>query len=181
MNPEQRIDRLEHAISTMRVEFEKFFIGARDTPPEELREGIQGEIRVLRNSQLRAAADNFRLAQMEARFNSFSELFNRRLRVAEEGHRPSPAARFTAPRGEPQIDPHRGVVVEGKLDSKVVEGLYVGLAAGGRGPKFDLDTFRGYLEQQMETIRARTGCSRVRFRVEDDGGRLKLKAKPLVE
>jgi hypothetical protein len=177
MNPDQRIDRLETAISTMRVEFEKFFSGARDVPPEELRDEIRGEIRALRHAKLRAAADNFRLAQMEARFNSFSELFNRRLRRVEEGRWPS----APPPRAR-DLDPARGVVVDGELDPRVVEGLYAGLTSGsGRGPKFDLDTFRGYLEQQMETIRARTGRSRVRFRVENDGGRLKLKAKPLAE
>lgn len=177
MNPEQRLDRLEQGISTLRVEFEKFFNGAVDVPPEDLRDSLRSEIRELRLAKLKAAADNFRLAQLEARFNSFSELFSRRLRQVEEGRRPS-----APPPRQRVFDPRRGVVVEGSLDSKVVEGLYAGLAAGrGRGPKFDLDTFRGYLEKQVETIRARTGRRRVRFRVEDDGGRLKLKAKPLAE
>ncbi|HMB54933.1 MAG TPA: hypothetical protein VKU40_16570 [Thermoanaerobaculia bacterium] len=177
MNPEQRLDRLEQGIATLRVEFEKFFNGAADVPPDDLRDSLRTEIRALRLANLKAAADNFRLAQLEARFNSFNELFNRRLRVAEEGRRPS--VRVPRERG---FDARRGVVVEGTLDSEVVEGLYAGLSAGkGRGPKFDLDTFRGYLEKQMETIRARTGRQRVRFRVEDDDGRLKLKAKPLAE
>lgn len=175
MNADQRLDRLEQAISTLRVEFEKFFNGAAEVPPDDLRDEVRGEIRELRNANLRAAVHNFRLAQLEARFNSFSELFNRRLRRAEEGRLPS------APPRQRVFDPQRGVVVEGRLEADVVAGLYAGLADAGRRPKFDLDTFRGYLEKQMRAIRQRTGRRRVRFRVENDDGRLKLKAKPLAE
>jgi hypothetical protein len=177
MNPQQRIDRLESAVRELRVEYEKFFNGARDVPPEELREEIQVEIRALRNANLRAVADNFRLTQVEARFNSFGEMFRRRLRDAEEGRTAVPAAK----RPSRRFDPHHGVVLGETADAEAVEALYVGLARGGGGPKFDLDSFRGYLEKQVGAIRAKTGCARVRFRLEPDGDRLKLKAKPLAD
>jgi hypothetical protein len=176
MNPQQRIERLETAVRELRVEFEKFFNGARDVPPEDLREEIQGEIRVLRNANLRAVADNFRLSQVEARFNSFSEMFRRRLRNVEEGRGAVPAVARP-----PRIDPRRGVVLGDSVDDDAVEALYAGLARGGGNPRFDLDSFRGYLEKQVGAIRAKTGCARVRFRLEPDGDRLKLKAKPLAE
>jgi len=175
MNAQQRIERLESAVQELRVEFEKFFNGARDVPPEELREEIQGEIRMLRNASLRAVADNFRLTQVEARFNSFSEMFRRRLRDAEEGRAAAPVV--SRPR---RIDPQRGVVMGDAVDDEAVEALYAGLARGGN-PRFDLDSFRGYLEKQVGAIRAKTGCARVRFRLVPDGERLKLKAKPLAE
>lgn len=176
MNAQHRIERLESAVQEMRVEFEKFFNGSREVPPEDLREEIQGEIRQLRNANLRAVADNFRLTQVEARFNSFSEMFRRRLRDAEEGRRTVPAA--SRPRS---VDPQHGVVMGGAVDDEAVQALYAGLARGGGKPKFDLDSFRGYLEKQVGAIRAKTGCARVRFRLVPDGDRLKLKAKPLAE
>jgi hypothetical protein len=175
MNAQQRIERLESAVQEMRVEYEKFFNGSRDVPPEELRDEIQGAIRVLRNANLRSVADNFRLTQVEARFNSFSEMFRRRLRDAEEGR--GAKAVVSRPR---RIDPQRGVVMGDAVDDDAVEALYAGLARGG-DPRFDLDSFRGYLEKQVGAIRAKTGCARVRFRLVPDGDRLKLKAKPLAE
>jgi hypothetical protein len=43
----------------------------------------------------------------------------------------------------------------------------------------DYQSFCRYLERQAEAIRARTGCSGVRFRLASEGGRIKLKAKPI--
>lgn len=179
MDPEQRIDRLQRTVRQMRIEYEKFFNGARDVPPEDLREQIQGEIRALRNSNLNSVAENFRLAQVEARFNSFGELYGRRLRQAEEGRGP---LLVPGQRRAQRFDPHRGVEVGDDLDPAAVEALYQGLSRGpGQGPRFDLESFRDYLGKQVGALRARTGCARVRFRLEEEGDRLKLKAKPLAK
>lgn len=175
MTPQQRIERLEAAIRDLQIEYEKFFNGARDTPPKEMADAVRGEIRFLRSANLRAVADNWRLSQAEARFSSVSELHNRRLRQREEGRGP-----LRVVERRPVHDPRRGVVVGDRLEQDAVEALYAGLArASESGPGFDLDRFRAYLERQVETIRARTGCRQVRFRLEPDGDRLKLKAKPL--
>jgi hypothetical protein len=176
MSHPQRIDRLGEEIDAFRVEFEKFFAGVRQTPPEELREKIRGALRTLRSDPTTQLADNFRIAQLEARFNSFSELFNRRLRGREEGRGPArPAA---APAGEP--DAERGVVVSGPVADAAARALFEGLARDPQSAaSFDFQSFRRYLERQAETIRARTGCAGVRFRLASEGGRIKLKAKPI--
>ncbi len=176
MTSSQRIDRLGEEIDAFRVEFEKFFAGVRQTPPEELRERIRGALRRLRNDPTTQLADNFRTAQLEARFNSFSELFNRRVREREEGRapmRPPPA-----PAAEPDAD--RGVVVVGAVADAEARALYEGLARDPQSAaSFDFASFRRYLERQAEAIRARTGCAGVRFRLASEGGRIKLKAKPV--
>lgn len=176
MKPTQRIDHLQSSVRELQIEFEKFFNGSRAVPPVELQEDILGEIRALRNANLRSVEDNFRLTQVEARFNSFSEMYGRRLRQVEEGRGPVVAAGERARRP----DPRRGVVVGDGLEPAAVEALYHGLASGsGRGPKFDQESFRGYLEKQLAAIRSKTGCSKVRFRLEPEGDRMKLKAKPI--
>jgi hypothetical protein len=175
MSVAPQLDRLEHSILELRVEFERFFNGDRPTPPEGVRTRIQTVFRRLRSgNQIRDPADHYRLSQLEARFNSYSELYNRRVREREEGDR---RARFTA---TPAFDPAAGVVVEEwGFEPGAAEALYRGLAAGHGAPGFDLETFRGYLDRQLETIRTKTGCSRVQFRLAAEGGKTKLKAKPL--
>jgi len=171
------IDRIGEEIDAFRVEFEKFFAGARQTPPEGLRERIRGALRRLRADPTTQLADNFRIAQLEARFNSFSEMFNRRVREREEGRMVSrPAA---PPPAEP--DAARGVVVvDGPVADAAVRALYEGLTRDPESAeRFDYQTFRRYLERQAEAIRAKTGCSGVRFRLATEGGRIKLKAKPI--
>jgi hypothetical protein len=176
MSQPLQIDRVSEEIDAFRVEFEKFFAGARQTPPEELRERIRGLLRRLRADPTTQLADNFRIAQLEARFNSFSEMFNRRVREREEGRMSSrPAMR---PPAEP--DAARGVVVDGPVPDAAARALYEGLTRDPRSAeRLDYQSFCRYLERQAEAIRARTGCSGVRFRLASEGGRIKLKAKPI--
>jgi hypothetical protein len=173
---QEAIDQVEREIQQLRVDFERFFNGALPFPPEELKGRIQTQLKQLRNGNIAAAADNFRLSEVEARFNSYSELFNRRLREAEEGGRQAPRA--AAPEA-PRLDPRRGIVVGAAVATGAAEALYQGLCSGPEAPRFDLDSFQSYLERQAASIRAKTGCSQVQFRLVDEDGKVKLKAKPV--
>lgn len=172
------IDLLGREIQQLRVDFERFFNGALPFPPEELRNRIQTQLRILRNSSLTTAVDNFRLGDIEARFNSYNELFNRRLRDREEGR--SPQAVHQAPPAARRYDPEKGILVSDRVDPEAAEALYHGLASGpGDSPKFDLDSFQTYLVKQAAAIRSKTGCSEVQFRLAVEDGKTKLKARPV--
>ena len=67
--------------------------GQRPVPPEDLRVGVLGQIRTLRGMTIQGGADNFRLTNLEAQFNTHNELFNRRLRQREEGATGRPTRR----------------------------------------------------------------------------------------
>jgi len=175
----EAFDQLDRDIKTLRVDFERFFSGALPFPPDELRGRVQAEIRRLRGLSLKAFADNFRLGDLEARFNSYNELFNRRLRSLEEGRRP--ASRPIPIPVEHRFDPEQGIVVGDRIEPEAVEALYQGLAAapGAAGPRFDLDSFQTYLNRQAAALREKTGCALVQFRVATEDGKLKLKARPV--
>lgn len=182
MSLDQHIERVGRELDALRVEFEKFFAGARQTPPEEMREGIRVDLRRLRTYPMTQLADSFRITQLEARFNSYSELFNRRVRDREEGRRtvrslPAAAAGSALVDG---LAADHGVTVRGAVAADDARALYEALARDhAHPPQFDLDSFRSYLQRQTEAIRAKTGCSEVRFRLAEEGGRIKLKAKPI--
>lgn len=176
MSLDQRIDRLARQLDVYRIDFEKFFAGVRPVPPNDLHDEIRAEIRELRADPQTLVADNFRISQLEARFNSYRELFNRRVREREVAR---PTAASTLPQAR-RIDLDRGVVVRGKIAPELARELYAGLAKDpDHPPRFDLERFTQYLAHQAETIRRKTGCSQVRFRLAEEGGRVKLKAKPL--
>jgi hypothetical protein len=174
------LDQLGRDIQQLRVDFERFFNGALPFPPDELRGRVQAQIRQLRGmSTLATAVDGFRLGDMEARFNSYNELFNRRVRDAEEGRHP--AARPAPPPAPPRrYDPERGIVFGDRIDPQAAEALYQGLAASpGDAPRFDLDSFQTYLARQVTAIREKTGCTEVQFRLAAEDGKIKLKARPV--
>ena len=178
-----QLDQLADAIEKFKVDFERFLAGATLIPPEEQRMKLVRDLRELRGANLRASAEQFRLASLEARFNSYTELFNRRLRDREEG-RGVRHARHARPADEArrQLDAATGVVVTDRLEPDAVEALYQGLArrsGSGGSPAMEPAAFRGYLAQQIESIRLKTGCDAVQFRIATEDGKLKLKAKPV--
>lgn len=174
----EAIDRLARDVQQLRIDYERFFNGNLPLPPEELRNRVQTQIRNLRNASQPTAVDTFRLSDLEARFNSYGELYNRRLRDQEEG-RQRHAAR-AAQAAPPRHDPEKGIVFGERVDPAAAEALYQGLAASpGDAPRFDLDTFQTYLAKQVASIREKTGCSEVQFRLASEEGKLKLKARPV--
>lgn len=177
-NFEARLGQLAEAIEQFRVDGERFFNGGLALPPEELRTRLQAMLRDLRGVQLRAAADQYRLGALEARFNSLSELYGRRLREREEGRGPLVARAAAAP-APPRFDPREGVVLRDTAEAAAVEAIWSGLAAAGGGRRLELETFRGYLAKQIDEIRAKTGAASVQFRVVEEDGKLKLKARPI--
>jgi hypothetical protein len=174
----EALDHLGRDIHQLRVDFERFFSGALPFPPDELRGRIQAQLRHLRGMNLLTAVDNFRLGDLEARFNSYNELYNRRLRDIEEGRRP--VTRPIPIAASPRYDPAAGIVFGDRLDPEGVEALYQGLAAApGDSVRFDLDSFQTYLKRQVTAIREKTGCSQVQFRLAAEDGKVKLKARPV--
>lgn len=171
-------DQLARDIRQLQIDFERFFNGGLPLPPDELRNRIQAQIRNLRTLKLTSTLDSFRLGDLEARFNSYNELFNRRLREREEGRRPG-----VIPVAHPErrrYDAREGITLGGRLDSEAVEALYQSLASRpGDGPKFDLDSFEKYLARQIAALREKTGCDQVQFRLAEEEGKLKLKARPV--
>ena len=151
-------------------------------PPEELRGRVQAQLRNLRGlSTLTTAVDSFRLGDLEARFNSYNELFNRRLRDVEEGRQPGRPPRAAAPPAPRRYDPAQGIVFGERVDPEAAEALYQGLAAApGDAPRFDLDSFQTYLARQVAAIREQ---DRLRARCSSgwptEDGKVKLKARPV--
>lgn len=176
-NPKRELDRLEAALTELKIEFDKFFNGALAIPPERLRTDVERRFRLLRTQRFRAFADRFRFNGLETRLNVLNELFNRRLREAERAARRSDHAQGT-PKSGP--DPFAGVDLGTGNNQEAAEALYRELyRSSGRGRKIDFASFEQYLDNQLERLRKKTGCERVQFRVSGSGRKLKLKAKPI--
>ncbi len=174
--PSNDVDRLASAIEELRIEYERFFNGALPTPPLVLRDRLQRKLRLVREQPLLSALDRFRLSQLEARFNSLGELNNRRLKEKEEG-RSHPI--FDLAPARPHLDAEAGIVLGQQPSQDAVEALYQGLYRTSGDLTYDLESFRRYLDRQLESIREKTGCQEVCFRLVQEDGQTKLKARPI--
>lgn len=172
---EAQIAQLQQAIERFRIEAEQYFNGALKVPPEESRNNIQRLVRYLQDANLRSS-EQFRVSNLAARWNTFNEIYGRRLREREEGrtlqvHRPA------APVEAPKPDPFVGVELDRRLSGPGVEVLYQELVSRS-GARIDLETFRQQLARQLETLRAKTGTEGAIARLAQEDGKWKLKLKP---
>ncbi len=174
-NSSVMLDLLEGGIRRLKIDFDRFFNGALPLPPEDQRKEVKRMLREARSRRLPTFAERFHLNTLEARFNTLNELFNRRLRELETiGTAPS------AKTGAAPVFPAAGLVVGTSPDLSAVTAIYNELyTSGGRQAKTDFDSFHSYLRQQIDTLRKRTGCEQVRFRVTSANGQPTLKAKPI--
>ncbi|MHB8798051.1 MAG: MXAN_5187 C-terminal domain-containing protein [Thermoanaerobaculia bacterium] len=82
---ERELAFLDRNITALRVEYERFFGGELRRPPVQSRRTIEDVLRRAGNAEVEKAAERFRLQSLQSRYNSFVEIWDRRMRAKEEG------------------------------------------------------------------------------------------------
>lgn len=195
------LDLLDVSIRRLQIEWDKFFAGQERRPPDELQKRVEGLVRQYAYTEMRNTGDRFRYQSLTSRFNTFNELWNKRLRAREEGHAlgvhglkasmpPELLAAALAPLSMPAPQPRPAAVPAGgevrlraaAPDDPGVRSLFEQFtsarqAAGEPAVKFE--TFQKLIGQQAQRIIAEKGAAAVDFRVESKDGKVSLKAKPV--
>jgi hypothetical protein len=193
MATEDDLDQLEHMFRQLQIEWEKFFGGVEKKPPNELRARVEAIVKKYAHTEIRNNTERFRYQALASRFNTFNELWNKRMRAIEEG-RPlglhGRAAAAAAPvAGRSAAAASRAAPSEGgefrvrsaEQDESAVRALYEKFLqarqqAGEKGTvKFD--NFQKLISQQASRIMADKGAQAVDFRLETKEGKVSLKAK----
>ncbi len=173
--PELELGQIKGDLRRMEMEYRRFLARDLPTPPVELQKQIKRRIDRLRINPKLSYANRFLLQSLESNFNSLRDLYFRKTRDAEEGGRSGPVSVPERPR----FNVSDGVTLGGKPTSGAVDALFGGLQERKSGSKFNRTTFEGYLVKQIDMIQKKTGCEKVQFRLVDDGGKVKLKARPV--
>jgi hypothetical protein len=191
---QEDLDHLDVAIRQLQVKWDLFFNGQEKKPPLEAQSQVEALIRRYANTEIRNNGERFRYQSLTARFTTFNELWQKKLRAREEGKAfgvhglraerlpppapapppPSSRAAAGAATGEVRVsDPSR--------DAAAVRELYERFVAEKRragektAPAFE--SFRELIGRQTEKIRAEKGAAAVDFRLETRGGKVSLKAR----
>ncbi|MCM2254953.1 MAG: hypothetical protein NDJ94_04720 [Vicinamibacteria bacterium] len=82
---EQDLVQLERAMRLLQIDWEKFFGGVDKRPPMEQRTRVEALLRRYASAEIRNATLRFRYQGLQARYNTFNELWNKKLRALEEG------------------------------------------------------------------------------------------------
>ena len=188
MDPGQ-LTIVENALQQLIKEWERFFAGVRRTPPVGERERLTRRLRVLTEEGAGRHAEQFRLEQLQGRFQSFSMMWERMLREREEGRTfqgylardvspPEPPSSTTRPSKEAPARLNAGAAAA--VDDGGVGALYERYVAArrelGQGSRVDRETFAAQLEAQRRQLEGRLG-SPIQFEVVVDGSKVKLAAR----
>jgi len=179
MTDEEIITALEIDVKRLKVEFDRFLSGSSVLPPEQFRKRIQDRIQQLRGHHLKVLAHRFRVNTLEANFNTITVLFNRQMRDRETSQR----RKFRSlgketPPAEAQTA-QEAAVPTGASPEEIRSLFEQYNAKCDPGSKTDYPHFEVFVKRQFESIRERTGCRGVKFRIADEEGKIKLKAKPV--
>jgi hypothetical protein len=193
---ESDLDLLEKGIRQVQIEWEKFFGRVEKKPPMDLKARVEALIRKYAYAELRNNTERFRYQGLAARYNTFNELWQKRLRALEEGQpvglhgaqlhhlpppppppeRPSPAAARTAG-GSGEFRVKDPAADAGAVRALFDQFLQARQATGEGAVKFE--SFQKIISQQASRILTEKGAQAVDFRLETKDGKVSLKAKPV--
>jgi hypothetical protein len=185
------LDRVDVLMRQLQVKWEMFFNGQERKPPSELQSQLDTLIKRLNNTEIRNNGDRFRFQGLTARFTTFNELWQKKLRAREEGRlygmhglKAEKMAEQRVPVGvaarQPEV-PREFRVTDPSRDAEAVRALYERYVEERRqtgeagAPAFE--AFKALIGKQAQKILADKGASAVDFRLETKDGKVSLKAK----
>jgi hypothetical protein len=194
MSLEEDLDDIEQSIRKLQIEWDKFFGGVERVPPNELKRRTELLLRRHYGTEIRNGAHRFRFQSLSARYSTYNELWSKRLRYLEEGRPwqgPRIAPNLPAPTPAPRAMPARpaaagesGYRVSNSLgDGETVRRLYDQFVEArqksGETAAVKFESFHKLIAQQTGRILSEKGAKAVDFRLETQGGKVSLKAKPV--
>jgi hypothetical protein len=175
-----QISTLERALRDHIARWERFFAGDLRVPPVDERERIARRLRWLGEQSTTRHEDRFRITNLQHRFQSHSQNWERMLREREEGR-----GRFSAPEPQEPPPPVPAPTPPDATPPAAVHGdepsdLFARYAAAkrsiGQEVAIDRTAFDGQIEKQREALAERLGGD-VRFDVVVEDGKVKLAAR----
>ncbi len=202
------LDLLDASIRKLQIEWDKFFGGVEKKPPNDLQKRVEVLIRRYAGIEITNNTDRFRYQALTARFNTFNELWNKRLRALEEGRTvglhltramsqqlpPPPAPEPASP--PPADAPPRAArpsapspnLKEYRIQNPAGDGLMVRALfrqfvderkKAGEMAAVSYESFEKLISNQATKILTEKGAQAVDFRVESKEGKVSLKVKPV--
>ncbi len=205
MTTQGNIEKLEQAIRLLKIQYDQYFAGVLNLPPYEMRGEVEKLIRQYNSAGIEKSSLRFYFNSLVTRFNSFSELWAKCLRLREEGRAMPgfPAARQPPVRSS--LGQIAGRQANGNSNGRRHRNEPSPLQTVVGGPDWDADSLRPLYHKYLEALREngkdtedvsfanfsrqivrkadavknRSSCDAVRLRLTIEEGRVLFKARPL--
>ena len=178
---EEELTELDHKLRQLKVRYDQFFYGNQKLPPTMLRSQVDRLIRKYANVSMRGFAHRYRFNNMLFKYQSYSELWARKMRVQEEGDRPGLAARTQHQVPEKLVA--RARVADPKADPDQLRDIYKKFVEtrqrnGSKKKPVSFDKFVRGIAGQAAQLRKSSGCAEIELRLVVKNDEVQLKARP---
>jgi hypothetical protein len=181
---------LERTLRKLEAEYEQFLTGKVRVLPLKTEDAVQKLIRVYSTRGIQNPALRFRYANIVARYNSFKNVWDRKVREMEEGRvvgRPFRAARQVEPRAaaaaSPQPDRKFMASDLRREEAKMAEIFesYRSLRAecGQGAERLRLENFTKLLSEKVERLKSSKKCDKVEIRLQRDNDKCRILVRPV--
>ena len=178
MNLGEQLAMVERAMQVLTRDWERFFAGDLRVPPHDDGDRLGRRLRLLAENSGGSRVERFRLEQLQHRFQTYLQNWERMLRDREEGRaRAGAAARLP---GAAVATAPANAGAPGSVDAQGTPTLYdhyvaakqaLGLAVG-----VDREAFEAQLQAQRDRLRPKLGDD-VSFEVLVEDGKVRLAAR----
>lgn len=177
MELSEQIAFLDRVLQEHIRKWERFFSGVEKVPPQTERERINRRIRLLSEQTINRRADQFRLEQLQHRFQTYSANWERMLREREEGRSLRDHTNPSLPAPESANAPS-AAPVDLTEEEALFDRYRRAKAEHGADVKVDRETFDAQIASQRQRIEERLG-RKVRFEVQVEDGKVRVVARKI--
>ncbi len=182
MPDEEELRVLDQKLKQLKLDYDRYFLGARPREPVVLRADVDKLIAIYSNQAITNSGLRFRFSSICSRYQGLKRQWCEVLRQIEQGtyarhrfkaalherQRAPVAAQATAAPADPRADSQAGGLFEAYRAARE--------SCGQQTSNVTPAALERVLAEQRETLRARFGDAEFRFRVVVEDGRAKIKA-----
>lgn len=178
---EEDLQRLEHGIRQLKIQYEQFFGGGLKRPPTLLRSQVNKIIKRWSEKPMRKYHHRFHFNALVSRYSIFAELWDKRVRQTEEGCRSQPLQEARQRKREiivarcPVRDPAQS---EAALRDLYRAYLRTSRDCGGSLAQLSFEKFYRSVSAQAGNLQKKAGCDEIELRVILKNRKVALKARP---
>jgi len=177
------MEALKKGMKQLEIEYEQWFSGALKQPPWPTKKKVENIIRNYSRSPPQNLAEQAVFQMHQAKYTTYSEMWNRRVRLKEEGRLATGREERSkrVPASSPAADGPSRQAATGKAgeEFRTVFDRYVAAKekAGQSTSNLNYDSFQKVLSKQAKQLQS-GGYKKVDFGVSMKGGKVSVVARP---
>jgi hypothetical protein len=188
---EDDLARLEQLLRKLEQEYDQFFSGAVRAEPQRTDADLQRIIKLHSGRAIQNPSLRFKFSNIVARYNSFRNVWTRKVREMEEGRvfgrpvrvsAPPPPRRFSSPAGSRRKFVTADLKSAGE-DMKEIFRTYKELreSCGESTERLRLESFTRILADKVSKVRNLRKCEQVEIRLSRDQDKTRILVRPYRE